>query len=344
MKVWPLAVLSILVGMFAAIATSPAQPGSSGFIPKSTTPAPFILGKTEQYQRAATYAQKQGGDAILILKKDEVVLEQYSASYSASKPHALASGTKSFAGVMAVSAAQDDLLKLDEPVSKTIKEWRSDWQKSKITIRQLLNLSSGIAPGKLGQVPTYIQAVKAPLLHPPGDYFQYGPTPFQVFGELMRRKLAPRKEDPLTYLKRSILNPIGLKVADWKRGSDGYPNLPSGASLTAREWAKFGQLLEHQGRWGDEEVLDRSFLKQIFKGSEINESYGLGIWLNALGPSPNGKPQNLLSAAPKDAFMAAGALDQRLYVIPSRDLVIVRFGNSNAFEDNTFLTILFSEE
>jgi CubicO group peptidase (beta-lactamase class C family) len=343
MKIWPSAVFSILMGVSAATATSPAPQGTADSTPK-TTPAPLILGKTEQYQRAATYAQKQGGDAILILKKDEIVLEQYTAPYSETKPHPLASGTKSFAGVMAVSAAQDGLLKLDEPVSKTIKEWQGDWQKSKITIRQLLNLSSGIAPGKLGQVPTYAQAVKAPLLQPPGDYFQYGPTPFQVFGELMRRKLAPRKEDPLAYLKRSILNPIGLKVADWKRGSDGHPNLPSGASLTAREWAKFGQLLERQGRWNGEEVLDRSFLKHVFKGSEINESYGLGVWLNALGPSPNGKPQNLLSAAPKDAFMAAGALDQRLYVIPSRDLVIVRFGNNNAFEDNTFLTILFSDE
>jgi hypothetical protein len=79
------------------------------------------------------------------------------------------------------------------------------------------------------------------------------------------------------------------------------------------------------------------------KGSSINAAYGLSVWLNALGPSPIGKPQNFLDPAPADAFMAAGALDQRLYVIPSKDLVIVRFGHNNRFEDNTFLTLLFSD-
>jgi CubicO group peptidase (beta-lactamase class C family) len=324
--------LKMLSGLNGGVAT-----------PLHHRPQPFVISKAEQYERAATYAQRQGGDALLILKNDKVVLEQYTQPYTATTPHLLASGTKSFAGVMAIAAVQDGLLRLDEPVAQTIKEWTQNPQKSKITVRQLLNLTSGIEPGNLGQVPTYAQALKSPLVHPPGAYFQYGPTSFQIFGELLRRKLVPRKEDPLSYLKRRILNPITLQVGDWKRGSDGNPNLPSGAALTAREWAKFGQLLEHQGRWGDQKILDRALLKQLVKGSSINAAYGLSVWLNALGPSPIGKPQNFLDPAPADAFMAAGALDQRLYVIPSKDLVIVRFGHNNRFEDNTFLTLLFSD-
>lgn len=309
---------------------------------KPPNPSVLLSRATENYGRAAAYSQRQGGDALLILKNDEIVLEQYAKPYTAETPHVLASGTKSFVGILAIAAVDDKLLDLDEPAANTLNEWKADPQRSKITVRQLLNLTSGLAPGSLGQVPTYAQAVKSALVYPPGTRFQYGPASFQIFGEIMRRKLAARKESPLAYLKRQVLDPIGLKVGKWALGSDGNPNLASGASLTAREWAKFGQLLEHRGRWDGERVLKKKWLKETVEGSAINAAYGLGFWLNALGPSPINKPQNFLSAAPEDAFMAAGASDQRLYVIPSEDLVIVRFGRDNSFEDNTFLTLLFS--
>jgi CubicO group peptidase (beta-lactamase class C family) len=277
---------------------------------------PPLLSKNSdrKYQKAADYAMRQGGDALLILEGGKIVLELYDKSYSASKPHTLASGTKSFSGAMAIAAVQDGLLDLDEPVAKTITE--------------------------LGQVPTYAKAIQAPLTALPGKTFQYGPVPLQIFGELMRRKLLPRKEDPLAYLKRKIFDPIDLKIGDWKLDEDGNPNLPSGAALTARDWARFGKLLERNGRWNGRKILDRKLLQQCYEGSAINASYGLTFWLNAPGISPLGKPQDLLAVAPEDTIMAAGADDQRLYVIPSKNLVIVRFGRDNRFEDDAFLSLV----
>jgi CubicO group peptidase (beta-lactamase class C family) len=67
----------------------------------------------------------------------------------------LASGTKSFAGVLAAAAQEDKILKLDERVSETITEWKSDKEKSKITIRQLLTLTSGLDTGQNGRPPNY---------------------------------------------------------------------------------------------------------------------------------------------------------------------------------------------
>ena len=303
-------------------------------------PSPRLSESLGSYEKAAAYAMSQDGDGLLILEDDRVVLEQYGNGYQASKPHALGSGTKMLSGLMAIAAVQDDLLELDEPVARTITEWQTHPHRSKITVRQLLNLTSGFSAGKIGQVPTYATALKAPLIALPGRSFQYGPIPFQIFGELMRRKLAPRKESAVTYLKRSVLTPIGLKLSDWKLTPDGNPDLASGAALTAREWGKLGRLLAHQGRWYDEKVLNKKLLKQCYKGSSVNQSYGIAFWLNTPGLSPFNKPQQFLAAAPKDAVMAAGADGQRLYVIPSQKLVIVRFGHSGRFEDEAFLSLL----
>jgi CubicO group peptidase (beta-lactamase class C family) len=343
-----LASLGSLALGFAFAGTAQALTISTQAYPAKLAPSdlcqlcfPLLSKKSdEKYRKAADYAMHQGGDALLILEGEEIVLEEYDKNYSASKPHPLASGTKSFSGAMAIAAVQDGLLDLDEPVAKTITEWQKHPHRSKVTVRQLLTLTSGISTGKLGQVPTYAQAIQAPLTALPGKAFQYGPVPLQIFGELMRRKLLPHKEDPLAYLKRKIFDPIDLKVGDWQLDADGNPNLPSGAALTARDWARFGRLLERKGRWNGRKVLDKKLLQQCYEGSTANASYGLTFWLNAPGLSPLGKPQDLLAAAPQDTIMAAGADDQRLYIIPSKNLVIVRFGRDNSFEDDAFLSLL----
>ena len=292
------------------------------------------------YEKAAAYAMSRDGDALLIIENDRVALEQYGKGFTANKPQSIGSGTKILSGLIAVAAVQDDLLELDEPAARTITEWKTHPLRSKVTIRQLLSLTSGFSGGKIGQIPTYATAVKAPLIALPGRSFQYGPVPFQIFGELMRRKLASRQENAVTYLKHSILTPIGLNLSSWKLNPDGNPDLASGAVMTARDWGKLGRLLVHQGRWNSEKVLNKKLLKQCYKGSSVNPSYGIAFWLNAPGLSPFNKPQQFLAPAPEDAVMAAGADGQRLYIIPSQKLVIVRFGHSSRFEDEAFLSLL----
>lgn len=307
---------------------------------------------TQPYQQAVAYAMRQGGNALLILEGGEIIVEQYDNGYTARKPHPLKTATQSFTGILAIAAAQDRLLTLDEPVAKTITEWQSHPLRSKITIRQLLSLTSGLSSssaervsssasnGMSNVVPTYSQAIKSPLTTVPGKVFQYGSAPFQIFGELLRRKLAPRNQTPLAYLKRKIFDRMDLDIGGWELDADGNPNLASGASLTARDWARFGKLLERHGRWNGRKILDKKLLAECYLGSSANAAYGLGLWLNEPGRSPSGKPQNLLAAAPKDTIMAAGTDDQRLYVMPSRNLVVVRFGRDNRFEDDTFLSLL----
>lgn len=303
----------------------------------------------ERYRAAAEYSKANRGVSVLVIKGSKVVFEDYHNLGRADVPNFLASGTKSFCGAMLAAAIDDKLIAgFDERVSETITEWKTDERKSRITYRQLLSLTSGLDSGRIGRVPTYREAIAAPAVSDPGTKFEYGPVPFQVFGEAMRRKLEPKKESVMDYLKRRILDPIGLRVGFWRNGTDGNPLLPQGASLTAREWAKFGLLMKNRGEWNGKRILPKKLVDELSVGSRANPAYGITFWLNADGLSPRGTP-NPIRIEPKnerglkDLSVAAGAGNQRLYIIPSLDLVIVRQGLFGQWSDAEFLKRIIGE-
>ena len=309
------------------------------------------------YQRAALYSRQHRGVSMVVVKDGRIVFEDYPDGQGAEDANAIHSGTKSFSCVMAVAAIEDRLLSFDEPVAQTITEWQADTLKAKITIRQLLTLTSGIdaGPGLIHRVPSYADAITRPMRHPPGTAFQYGPAPFQVFGELMQRKLAARGESPREYLTRRVLTPIGLKISSWKTGPDGKPRLSGGAFMSAREWAKYGQLILDHGWWSGKQILDRDLLAQCFIGTGTNPGYGVTFWLPVNGGTdsegrPGGKTAAMLKDihAPDVIVKAAGAGGQKLYVIPSRNLVVVRQASGLAlwgrgFKDAGFLSPIFNQ-
>lgn len=306
-------------------------------------------------QSAAAYSEAHRGVTLLVLDHGRVVCEHYRGG-DAQTAHELWSGTKSFVGLMAAAAVQDGLLTIDEPAADTLTEWRSDPAKSTITLRMLLSMASG-HPSAIGRPPGYADAVRIPLTSAPGTRFQYGPTPIQLFGEIMHRKLAARGQpgDPLAYLKKRILDPIGMRIGDWRAGPDGNPLLPQGAVLTAREWAKVGEFVRGGGKVGGKQIVDAATLADLFKPSRTNPTYGMSWWLPHAGGAPDvvtastdiGRRSTEL---PEDLVVAAGAGDQRLYVIPSQGLTVVRQatldlaaalrGEPSGWSDATFLTML----
>lgn len=316
------------------------------------------------YRAAAEYSESARGLSLIVLKGDKIVFEEYHNGHTRDTAHLLASGTKSFSGVMLAAAIEDGLVRgFDERVSETVMEWRGIPRLEKITLRQLLSLTSGIDVGNNGRPPAYSAAVKQAALFDPGDRFQYGPAPFQIFGEVMRRKLAPKRQSVSDYLKRRIFDPIGLSAARWTM-QEGEPNLPSGAFLTAREWLKFGRFLKDGGKWEGRQIVKRSLLEELTKGSDANPNYGITFWLNR---SHTGKARvedrtsrirrltgdedtgtsaiskyGIGKEIPNDLYMAAGAANQRLYIIPSLDMVVVRQGRISRFDDRKFLGLLLN--
>jgi CubicO group peptidase (beta-lactamase class C family) len=293
---------------------------------------PKEVGDGKAFEAAANYLESKNGHAMLVYLDGQLVFERYFNDYVPTQPHVLASGTKSFSGAMAVAAIEDGLLELDEKVVETLTEWQDDERMSRVTVRQLLSLRSGIDGGDNGRVPSYADAVKlAEAVAEPGSKFSYGPIPFQCFGELMRRKLEPRGESVEAYLKRRILQPIGLEPNFWRKDSDGNIHLPSGAFLTPDEWARFGLFIQRGGMWSGEQLLDPELLRQCFKGSKANPNYGLTFWLNAKGPGP------------RDLVMAAGKGKQKLYIIPSLKLMVLQFADARGYQENEFLNLVLQD-
>jgi CubicO group peptidase (beta-lactamase class C family) len=304
---------------FAGLAIA-AMAGAAAFA------QPLAGANDPRCQKALAYSAERRGAEVLVLKDGKPICEGYAGEGAPDHAMETASGTKSFSGAMLAAAVQDRLIALDEPVADSIGEWKADPRKAKVTVRQLLSLSSGM-PSVVGKPPTYAEAVRMPLTDEPGTKFLYGPAPYMLFGEMMRRKLiaAGQPGDPYLYLKRRILDPIGLRPNPWRRLPNGDALLPQGAVLTVREWAKYGEFIRAGGKVGGKAILDVGTLQAEFRPSPANPAYGITWWL----PGPTGLRADGAdySTVPKDMVMARGAGDQRLIVIPSKGLTFARLAS-----------------
>lgn len=298
------------------------------------------------FDAAADYSRQHRGDALLVLRGDSLVFEQYQNGYNSNVPHMLASGTKSFSCAIAVAAAADGLLAFDELAANTIKEFASDSLKKRITIRHLLTLSSGLDRGLSGfegiRNHRNADALALAMVSTPGEKFLYGSSHYHVFGEVMRRKLPDH--DVFAYLERKVLDPIGLTGLRITKDRAGQPHLPGGGFATAREWIKYGKLIRDRGAWNGKQVLRADLLEQCLQPSKANPNYGMTWWLSTAGTGDvdGGRRRNRPSvASPVQVIMAAGAMNQRLYILRDRNLVIVRFGRLDpTWDDASFLRTL----
>src|SRR6267142_3309050 len=162
--------------------------------------------------RAAKYSESKRGVAMLVLQNGQTIFEHYANGGSARGRWPIFSGTKSFWGVAALAAMRDGLFKLDDLVSDTITEWKSDPRKSQITIRQLLSQTDGLEAASRLQRPSIrdrnTKAIQLPSAAEPGSAFIYGPSHVQIFSELLRRKL--RGRSVISYFEAHMSNRLGL--------------------------------------------------------------------------------------------------------------------------------------
>lgn len=300
---------------------------------RAAADANLALNESEGCKQAIAISTSQQGLSVLVLKDGRIVCEDYANGGGVDKGHEIWSGTKSFTGVMAAIAVKDGMLSLDEKVSDTITEWKSDPVKSTVTIRQLLSLTSGIGnegqPG--GRAPSYAKAIATGFTAKPGEVFQYGPQSFQVFGELMQRKLKARglAPDSRAFVKERILDPIGMTWTDWRRTPEGDALMPQGASFTAREWSKFGEFIRAGGVANGKTLVDPKAFKELFVGTKTNPAYGISWWLPNATPAPDVLTASIdltrhSAELPRDMVIAGGAGNQRMFITPSCKLTVVR--------------------
>jgi CubicO group peptidase (beta-lactamase class C family) len=302
---------------------------------------------------AADYSASHRGTSFLVVQNGRTLLER-----NAKTPHRIFSGTKAFWNLAALAAAEDGLLSLNERVADTIPEWRSDPLKSQVTIRQLLDFSCGLDPvfslheTRSGDRDAI--AIRAPIVADPGTAFIYGPSALQVFHEVLERKL--RNESPTHYLERRVLHRLGLRSQRYLPDRADNPLLATGWTLTAREWSKLGRLVLAEGS----PVISANSLALCWRGSPANRAFSLGWWNNRAAPSggefdfermldrkwqqQDWRDACLCRDAPNDLVACIGSENQRLYVIPSLRLIVVRQGNGGSFSDAAFLRLLLNRQ
>ncbi|PYL23726.1 MAG: hypothetical protein DMF37_09120 [Verrucomicrobia bacterium] len=152
-----------------------------------------------------------------------------------------------------------------------------------------------------------------------------------------------------------MLNRLGLGRLNYKKDARGNPLPATGFELTAREWARLGELVLGRGNYHARQIVPADLLREAFAGSQANPSYGLTFWLNQ-GAS-NGREVDMermldlpwqtaqwtdvciCKDAPADMVVALGSGYQRLFIIPSMKAMIVRLGSNAKFSDAHFLRL-----
>ncbi len=323
-------------------------------------PARLLAGEigAAQMRAAAQYSATHTGVAMLVMRGGRTVFEDYPNGNSPRGMHKIYSGTKGFWILAGLKAVEEGILDLDERVAATITEWQGDAGKARVTLHQLLSFCSGLdAANQLhgdGFENRDTIALRTPLVASPGSAFIYGPAPMQVFHEILRRKLASRRETTTSFLERKVLGPLGLGPQRYLADKAGNPLLATGFMMSARQWSRIGQLILN----GGSPIISPSLLSQCFRGSSANCAFGMGFWNNAMAASPSGHEldvedmlepkwyrQNwryacLCRDAPTDLVASIGSGYQRLFVIPSMQLVVVRQGNFGRISDGQFLRLL----
>ncbi len=305
-------------------------------------------------QAAAAYSAAHGGHALLIKQNGKILHESYTNGHTKYEPHRIYSGTKAFWGLTAFAAEKDGLFSMDERVADTITEWQGDARKNRITVRQLLDFSHGLEPMFGLHENTFSDrtaaALKAKTVGTPGKSFIYGPAALQVFHELLARKLK-RKQTPTRYMERKVLGPLGLGSQRYLPDQQGAPLLAAGFMQTARQWSELGTwMLKH------EDVLMK------LQGSSANAAFAFGFWNNHAAESRAAREVDaeamldkkwsqqawrnacLSRSSPADLIACIGSYGQRLYIVPSLKLVIVRLAKDSKPNDAELLRLLFAPQ
>ncbi len=158
-----------------------------------------------------------------------------------------------------------------------------------------------------------------------GTRWTYDSAPYTVLDQVIEKTSGKSYND---YFKLKIKDKIDMNGA-WVKTKTGNNVLFS----DARSMARFGLLLLNKGKWADQSILDDAnyFMAQTSSSQTLNPSYGYLTWLNGksnfmLPATQRSFAGSLIPNAPKDMYAALGKNDQKIYVVPSQGLVIIRMG------------------
>ncbi len=232
----------------------------------------------------------------------------------------VASQQKSFVSMLVATGIDKGLIDIDKPVSAYI---GAGWskaapdQEAKIRVIDVLTMSSGLTEG-------FAYAA------PPGTVFLYN-TPVYAITKRIVAAAAKLSLEAVTH--DWLTGPAGMTDTSWRKRPAAFADVgnPTGLVTSPRDTARLGQIVLDGGKAADgKRIVSEAGLRAMFARSATNPAYGRLWWLNGspftIRPLANRVDGPLIPAAPADLVAALGALDRKLYVVPSQQVVVVRMG------------------
>ncbi len=283
------------------------------------------------------FLEEKGTKGFIILKNGKIVVESYMNGHSASTPWYWASAGKTLTTTVTGIAVDEDLLDINAKVSDYLGEgWTSApiEKENLITNKNLLSMNSGLDDSLGDNVsPSNLQYVADA-----GERWAY----HNVYAKLQDVVAAASEQDWSTYFEAKLKHKIGMN-GSWIANND-----LSVYWSNTRSMARFGLFIQADGQWEDQQLISKEFLEaSVNTSQDINEAYGYLWWLN--GKSSYHLPSSqfefdgaLIPTAPTETIAALGKNDQKIYIVPSEKLVVIRMGN--VASDVNFALSSFDEE
>jgi CubicO group peptidase (beta-lactamase class C family) len=269
------------------------------------------------------YLAQKGTKSFMILVNGRIVMEEYFNGHNATTTWQWNSAGKTLTTAAVGIAQQDGLLNINNKVSSYLGAgWTREPQTKEdlITVRNLLTMTSGLDDASDLVIPANL-TYKADA----GTRWSY----HNVFQKLMDVVAASSNQTYDAYFTNKLKSKIGMD-GFWNNGT-----IYKIYNSNTRSMARFGLLALNKGKWNNEQIINENYFNESVTTSQnINYSYGYLWWLNGKSsymiPGAQTVFQGaLVPNAPADMYAAMGAADQRLYVIPSKNMVIVRMGEAS---------------
>jgi CubicO group peptidase (beta-lactamase class C family) len=275
--------------------------------------------------------------AFLVVYKGRIVAERYAAGITKDTQLESWSMGKSILSTLFSLLVKDGTYTLEQPAP--IPLWRAPGDpRSKIRNLDLLRMSAGLKfvgnqePGGAGAgtvldhyyiytgaVDAYEYAITRPVEFPPNTEGRYRNCDPLAIGYLIRVAVEKRGEPHLAWPQRALFDRLGIRRQVLE--TDPYGNfLLTGYDYgTARNWARIGLLYLQDGMWQGHRILPEGWATFVSTPAPAwkRPVYGGLFWVNGEGD------WNL----PKETYFAAGAGGQNTWIVPSRQLVVVRMGH-----------------
>jgi len=278
---------------------------------------------------------KRWTQVVVVVHDGRVIGERYAPGYGIDTPLLSHSIAKSAINALIGILVRDGKVSTADRVALVRRDADGDVGDG-ATVDQLLRMSSGLPfderTGAQNAQRMFIEpdtakfAEATKLVAPPGTRWAYSNLGYALLSRIVRKGDERAIRD---FAQRELFGPLGMRHVTMEFDAAGTPAGADAMLATAREWAKFGLLYLNDGVVAGRRILPEGWVAYSTRQT-LDAGYGAGFWLNVTNAptTPWGLPWGL-PGAPSDAYFARGYLGQFLIIVPSHNLIVVRFGASH---------------